>query len=276
MGRPRKFFRPINPSRQITNEFRDLLMKNLNAMAKDVDGRVLDDYEWMSRRIDAAADGGVVQDARPPATRMAETLNELYKKWQKHYNLLSVKASSWFARTVAKYVKNDMMLAFREAEYRGKMIREGKIAFEDIEASVYAEAAALIKTIPQKYLERVSVTVNEAMRRGRDLDYLTRELQRAYGISERRANIIAHDQTAKATESLAITRAQAFGLTRAVWMHRSGAKVPREKHVEASGREFDLREGCLIDGEYIFPAQKINCHCTFRLLFPGEEDEDDE
>lgn len=250
-------------------------MMNLDKMAKDVTDRMLDDYEWMQKRIDQAAEGGVVQDARAPSTRLADTLNELYKKWQKHYNVFAVKTASWFSRTIAKYVKNDMMLSFREAEFRGQMIHDGQIAFEDIEASVFAEAAALIKTIPQRYLERVSVMVNESVRRGRDLGYLTEELKKAYNISERRAIVIARDQTAKATESLAITRAQAFGLTRAVWMHRSGAKVPREKHVAANGKEFDLREGCLIDGEYIFPAQKINCHCTFRLIFPDEEEDEE-
>ena len=45
--------------------------------------------------------------------------------------------------------------------------------------------------------------------------------------------------------------------------------------MEADGRLFDISKGCLIDGEYIFPGELINCACSFAPVIeePGDEEE---
>ena len=60
-----------------------------------------------------------------------------------------------------------------------------------------------------------------------------------------------------------------LGLTKAVWDHGSAYRhEPRHSHVVATGTPFDIREGCLIDGEYIQPAEKINCKCVYKAVLP--------
>ena len=61
-------------------------------------------------------------------------------------------------------------------------------------------------------------------------------------------------------------RRKELGIKRAIWRHSSAAKEPRQSHVKANGKMFDVDKGMLIDGEYILPGMKINCGCTSRAV----------
>ena len=136
--------------------------------------------------------------------------------------------------------------------------------------SIIVENVNLIKSIPQHYLTEVQGLVQRSVQNGRDLGYLTEELQKRYGITKRRAATIARDQNDKATESLSRARLQSLGVTKGIWMHTSAGKTYRHTHVEMNGKEFDLSTG-LYDsavGREIFPGELVNCRCTFRPLLP--------
>lgn len=269
----RKTLRPTFPSRDIEIAYATTLQNAVIRMAKDVEQAVSTIYEGAEVRIETSAEGGRVADARPPAVRIAEQLNRDYRKWQRYFDDLSKRWGSWFAKRVATYVKNDMSLAFKDASFKARLTQNGRVALDDIISVINAENTALIKTIPQQYIQRVSIVVNESVKRGRDLNYLTKELKKAYNITDGRARTIARDQNNKSTEAVSLTRVQAYGITHGYWLHRSGGKVPRNSHQKASGTRFELNKGCYIDGEWIFPAQKVNCHCTYVPEIPEEDDE---
>ena len=66
-----------------------------------------------------------------------------------------------------------------------------------------------------------------------------------------------------------------MGVKYARWVYTYRSETPRESHVEADGRLFDISKGCLIDGEYILPGEKINCKCSFRPVIEESGDEED-
>lgn len=76
-----------------------------------------------------------------------------------------------------------------------------------------AENVGLIRSIPEKYFTEVEGLVMRSVARGRDLSYLTDELQKRYGITRRRAAFIARDQNNKATSVVQSARQQALGIT---------------------------------------------------------------
>ena len=91
--------------------------------------------------------------------------------------------------------------------------------------------------------------------------------------AERRAELIAKDQTQKVTQDFARANAQAYGATKARWIHIPGEKTSRITHMEMDGEEFDINVG-LYDpdvGENVLPGQLIYCMCTQEFLFPGTE-----
>ncbi len=88
-----------------------------------------------------------------------------------------------------------------------------------------AENVGLIRSIPEKYFTEVEGLVMRSVARGRDLSYLTDELQKRYGITRRRAALIAHDQNNKATSVMQAARQQSLGITQGVWKHSHAGKT---------------------------------------------------
>ena len=109
-----------------------------------------------------------------------------------------------------------------------------------------------------------------SVQQGRDLATLTTELETRYGITRRRAALIARDQNNKATAAMTRVRYQELGLTQAIWMHSAGGKEPRPTHVANSGKAYNVSEGWLDPAvnERIWPGTLINCRCVARPILP--------
>lgn len=135
---------------------------------------------------------------------------------------------------------------------------------------IVAENVNLIKSIPEKYFTQVQTITLQSITRGRDLQYMTEELQKQFGVTRRRAERIALDQNNKATAELAKVRQQSLGITKGIWIHSGGGSHPRPKHVKANGQEFDLHKGLPVgdNGEYVLPGQEINCGCSWKPILP--------
>ena len=127
----------------------------------------------------------------------------------------------------------------------------------------------LIKTIPEQYFASVQEIVTRNIARGNDLFSMTNELEARYDITRRRAEIIARDQTSKATSQMANTRMKSIGLEYAIWRHSGAGATQRPLHVRANGRPFRIADGMKIEGEWILPAFMINCKCVSQYLTEG-------
>lgn len=128
------------------------------------------------------------------------------------------------------------------------------------------ENVGLIKSIPTEYLAQVSKYTWSAVEGGFDLKTLTDNLEHAYHIGRNRAKLIAVDQANKVHSVMEQARRKELGIKKAIWRHSAAAKEPRQSHVKANGKVFDIDKGMLIDGEYILPGQKIRCGCTSRSV----------
>lgn len=145
----------------------------------------------------------------------------------------------------------------------------GKALDTALDAAV-AENVGLIRSIPEQYLAQVERDVLLAVQEGWPIGQLSETLQDRYGITKRRADLIARDQCAKVTETMKAKRAVSAGFTEACWWHSSGSRFPRKSHQEANGKRYLIAEGCEIDGEKIHPGQKINCKCFCTFIPPGQ------
>lgn len=126
---------------------------------------------------------------------------------------------------------------------------------------------SLIQDLPSQYFTEVEELVMRSVAAGGDLKTLSIELHERFGITRDRAAWIATNQNRKVTAVMRRERALECGLTRAVWTHMR-SQHPRQSHIDANGREYDVAKGCLIDGEYIQPGQLDDCHCAANLIFP--------
>ena len=139
----------------------------------------------------------------------------------------------------------------------------------------YLQAAAfqnaqLIKSIPAQYLEQVQNIVMGNMRQGMRPSYIEGELVKQFGITQRRAKLIARDQTSKIQGEMNRIRQVNSGLEYFKWVTSQDERV-RHSHVAVAKRDVGYGEGVfrwddlpVVDGVPTFPGQPINCRCIAR------------
>lgn len=129
-----------------------------------------------------------------------------------------------------------------------------------------AENVGLIKSIPRQFHEQTQGAVNRNVAVGGNAKKLVEELSKMSDKSAKRIKLIANDQIAKATALLDQQKAVELEFTKGKWQKSIAGKTHRVTHAEADGKEFDIKKGCLIEGEYIMPRWKINCKCSYKLI----------
>jgi uncharacterized protein with gpF-like domain len=197
---------------------------------------------------------GAAYRANPPAMAMDATPSEelrkvmkkLARRWIKSFDEASTKIANAFATQAQAHAERTMSKVLKDAGFT--------------------------VPIPSQQFTAIEGAVMRSVQAGRDLKTLREELLALGAKSKNRAALISRDQNNKATAVVTKARRLSLGLTKAKWRHSRGGVHPRKSHVEADGTIYDVTIGCLIDGEYIMPGEKINCRCTSSVVIPGIDD----
>lgn len=200
---------------------------------------------------------------------IAERLIDLRDRWVARFSDAAVTIAPRFVKSVDSTATKSLKRSLGEKDIprvKFTMTPEMTQAVDGI----VAENVNLIKSIPEKYFTQVQTITIQSITRGRDLQYMTEELQKQFGITRRRAERIAIDQNNKATAELSRVRQKTLGITKGIWIHSGGGSHPRPKHVKANGQEFDLDKGLPVgdNGEYVLPGQEIHCGCSWKPKLP--------
>jgi len=136
-----------------------------------------------------------------------------------------------------------------------------------LKAAAY-QNAQLIKSIPQQYLEQVSNIVMGNMRQGMRPSYIEGELVKQFGITQRRAKLIARDQTSKITGEITRLRQTGAGIEYFRWQTSNDQRV-RHDHTELQNRVTPYGKGVYRwddlpkeNGVPVYPGSPINCRCV--------------
>lgn len=154
---------------------------------------------------------------------------------------------------------------------------------DKLEVSQFSDAleqnVGLIKTIPSVYFDKIEKAVAKSVTGKMTRGALVKRIKQLGGITQRRAEMIADDQTAKVTEAMMLARCRNAGIKRVMWVHSSISMEPRHYHKlrwdghtgkrngkpnGLNGYIFSIDNPPVIDkktGERGFPAQLINCKC---------------
>lgn len=251
--------RPIGPNAGLEAEYRRRLKKLVREMHKSMVYWLIAEYRRQEDRI--------VMDASPAAA-LKNRLERLYRQWRGRFDDVSEKVARWFVQSNAEYSKTAIMAALKDAGFTVKMINSRH--FNDVVQAAVEWNTSLIRSISDAYRVRVEGAVMRSVIAGRDLGSLVKELNRdIYGITARRAELIARDQTQKAMNELAKARYEDLGVTRAIWRHNAGgSKTYRSSHLEMDGKEFDLKAGLYdpVVKREVQPGELVNCKCTYRAV----------
>ena len=262
MNKP-KTLKAIQPNRGVEAKYRKELQRLLGEMSASVEYWLTAGYRKHPPRVAALVD--VAQDASP-SNEIKKILDELAKRWLKKFDDAAPKIADAYLQGMFKASDSAMRKALKDAGFAVdfKMTRAVRDAFD---ASL-AENVGLIRSIPEKYLQQVEGAVMRSYAAGRDLETMVKDIKKIYPVTNRRAELIARDQSNKANAVANRTRQLELGITEAIWMHSHAGKTPRPDHVAANGKVYNIAEGCKISGEYVQPGEMINCRCTSRPILP--------
>lgn len=253
--------KPVRPNTGLQAALRKKLLSLVDEMANSVEYWLSATYKANQPKI--AAD-------ESPAAILRRKMRRLARQWQANFD----DGAENIARSSAEKAKDYTDKAFQQSLKDAGFTVHFKMTdtMQDAYQAVIGEQVGLIKSIAQQYLTQVETLVMQSVQAGRDLHTLTESLQQQYGVTRRRAELIARDQNNKATATLTRVRQTELGITEAIWMHSHGGKMPRQSHVAADGKRYNISKGMYIDGEWILPGEKINCRCFPRSVIPGITD----
>lgn len=253
-----KTVRPVRPNAGVEAWYRRQLDRQVREMQNSV-------VYWLTANYKASG-AAVAMDASP-AVFMRDAMRKLAKRWTKSFDSIAQKLADRFAGDALKNSDVSLHNAIETAGFtvEFKMTTPMNNALQ----ATITENVGLIRSIPERYFTEVEGLVMRSVARGRDLSYLTDELQKRYGITRRRAALIARDQNNKATSVMQAARQKSLGITQGIWRHSHAGKEPRPSHVKADGKVFDLSKGMLLDGKWTMPGEEINCRCTWSAVIPG-------
>lgn len=257
----RKTARGILPNEGVRAAYKRAMDDLVAEMANSFEYWVGAAYKANPSRLELATDA-------LPSAELAKKVSAVGKRWIKKFDDMSADIAARFVEAGRKTTDNAFQSALKDAGWAVKF--QVTPVVRDAMNATIVENVALIKSIPRKYLTDVEGIVMRGFNQGRDLASITEALQKRHGVTARRAALIARDQSNRLTATITQARRVELGLFKAVWVHSGGGKEPRHSHVKAGKdkREFDVREGCLIDGAHILPGQLINCRCTSRTVLP--------
>lgn len=137
------------------------------------------------------------------------------------------------AQIASKFVRSaDQVNSKRNAADFGVNIFATNAELQEyLQASVY-DNARLIKSIPSQYLTNVESIVMSNVRAGGRWEAVAKQLQQEYGVTDRRAKLIARDQTAKINGQLSAKRQVAAGFEYFQWIdsHDNRVRSNHKKH----------------------------------------------
>jgi SPP1 gp7 family putative phage head morphogenesis protein len=136
------------------------------------------------------------------------------------------------------------------------LIKADGVQFQINEAVI--ENVDLIKTIPQKYHERVKKAIRDGINKGDDFFSLRKQILEIGESTDKRAKLIARDQVAKLNAAVTETRQTKMGVTHYFWRTSRDERV-RKTHKDNADKRFAWDDPPAKTGH---PGHDIQCRCT--------------
>lgn len=196
----------------------------------------------------------------------------LMAKWQSdRFNAGADRLAGEFVQSALKKSERDIKKA------SGIDAFSGSSTMQDYLKASAQQNAQLIKSIPAKYLEEVQTLLMANMRSGMRPGYIEKSLQEQFGVTQRRAKVIARDQTSKIQGELAEKQQKDAGFEYFQWVDSDDSRV-RHRHHEIANKVTAYGKGIYrwdnlplsADGKPIKPGSDYQCRCIARPVSARE------
>lgn len=207
-------------------------------------------------------------------------LNQLYEKYYAKFSDKSKTLAKSLLNKTNRYANWQFMRALKGMlgdKASGFALSGSAISPEKSEVikALLFENVSLIKSIPNEYFKQITGAVARSIENGDGVKWLAHELKTYGAKTERRAQLIAQDQTRKAYNTINLRNFQDNNIRKFEWVHSGGSRDPREYHKNVlNGQIFDVDKGALSeDGtRNIYPGQEPYCRCIMRAVLDFDND----
>ena len=242
---------PVKAPIAIGLEYQRALVKLVKRLNKEVYNALSSEY--------ADFESVITQDASP-VFQIEMRMKKIFERYTALFNKTGQSLAERFVSSINRSNFNHFK---REFTKQSLTIRpdDNYIGALNVNKALIADNVNLITNLSEKQYEQIHGDLMRSIANGGDLQQIEKDLRKRGIQTEKRARLIARDQLFKANSAINNQRMKTNGITKAIWRHSRGDKVPRRSHLAADGKVYETAKGCLIDGEYIYPADKVNCTC---------------
>jgi uncharacterized protein with gpF-like domain len=246
--------RPIRESRKIEVQYRNALL---------VRARWLEEHQGQILRE-------LKQQTDAPGTDLRTKINAMRDAYLARFPIrMTQRLAKRFYQRINSYNEKEMNGAFKALgiDLASELTKSGLKDFSNI---AIQNQVNLIKSISDDYFDKIENLVYNGVMNGEDFETLGKKIQDATGATKKRAKFIARDQVSSINGSLSRLRAEQAGITSMQWVKTKPSKTknytPRQSHIDADGKIFDIDKGLKVDGKYIWPSSEIGCTCIGRYI----------
>lgn len=208
-------------------------------------------------------------------------MNKLTEKFESLFSLESKTLADFMLERTLKSSESNLKSSLKQLS-GGLSIKTSIVPPEltDVVTASIAENVSLIKSIPAQYFKDVTGSVMRSITSGQGMYDLLPEIKKYANLTERRAELLALDQTRKAYNSINAIKLDKLGVKRFEWIHSGGGQTPRESHLKIDGEIFSFEN---LQAEQAalgvpkedrgLPGYPINCRCTLSPVIEFDEEE---
>lgn len=249
---------PLNPSAAAAARYERRLRKMIDHMTLETLREVTELFDSQPAKVYFAQDASLSSQARILTNKLKDKFDGLFG--------YSAKALAEDTARAANQSSESALKASMKQLSGGLSLNTDFLTAElgEIMTATIAENVALIKSIPAQYFTDIQGAVMRSITTGNGLADLVPFIKKHKGVTDRRAHLIANDQTRKAFSNINRSRLQNMGVSKFKWLHSSGGQTPRKLHEQLNGHIFSFNDLPIIDkktGERGIPGQLINCRC---------------
>ena len=158
---------------------------------------------------------------------ITSSLKSLRERWSNdRFNRWAEGVAQSFIQAIN--LQNQKQFANQFKSFGIDIFSSNKTVNDYLQASV-ENNVSLIKSIPDQYLSQVESIVLSNMRSGLRPSAIEKQLTDQFGVTKRRARVIARDQSSKASNGLAKKRMESSGIVYFQWIDSSDNRV-RSRH----------------------------------------------
>lgn len=269
-GSRRKKPKAVQPAKRVGIEYNTQLQRMVRAIRKDINEQLVPMLRELAPQY--VSDSIATNDSY--VDLIVATLRNITGRW----------LSPQF-RSVAESIAQRFVTTANNVNAKGYTESFGIDVFagspelnDYLQVSAYNNAQ-LITSIPEQYLNQVESLVMTNVRAGNRPSAITKLLRDQFGVTERRAKMIARDQTTKINGDLSEKRQRAAGFPYFQWIDSDDQRV-RTRHENIANKITQYGRGIyrwdhlpLSDkGVPIKPGQDYQCRCIARPVSQAEVD----